>query len=121
MLTLKQGKFYDQDGNNVPLEFGNKEQIKLLERVQDLRTEGRLLRGWYDKDIDGEIEHVSYSFQCICGKRTELKFTYEENNELETHKFTCNKCEIKYILEACDFSEFYAVVKMVVPKPRNRG
>lgn len=29
-LFLKNGSFYDSTGAKVPLEFGNKEQIKLL-------------------------------------------------------------------------------------------
>lgn len=39
-MILKAGKFYDSDGNVVPLEHGNKDQIEILARVDVLRRDG---------------------------------------------------------------------------------
>ena len=112
-MILKDGKFWDDKGNVVPIEHGNKEQIKLLERVQNLRTDGELLRGFEDEDIDGEIEKVSYRFTCLCGHKTEWHYTYEENNLLSTDSLVCSSCRLKYKIEACDFSEFFILIQMI--------
>jgi len=36
-MTFKNGKFYNDSGEVVPLEFGNHEQIGLLKRADDLK------------------------------------------------------------------------------------
>lgn len=39
MMTLVNGKFFN-DGNPYPLEFGNKDQLRLIEKVQACKTDG---------------------------------------------------------------------------------
>jgi len=111
MMTLKHGKFYDGDVK-VPIEHGNKDQILLLEKVNALMTTGCLLRGFDDEDLDGEIQTVTYKYMCVCGHMTIKTYSYEENNELETDKFTCD-CKLKYKIEACEFLEFFTVIKLI--------
>lgn len=64
-MILKSGKFYDEAGNVVPLEHGNKEQIAILEKHRRRREafEGDGL------DLTINIETVaSVSFPCVCGE-----------------------------------------------------
>lgn len=114
MMTLKEGKFY-KDGERYPIEFGNKDQLQLLDKVQALMHDGCLLRGNTDEDLDGEIEEVEYKYICVCGHITKKKYSYEENLELEIDKFKC-ACNLSYKIEPCDFSEFFVVIKLVTPK-----
>jgi hypothetical protein len=65
-LILRNGKFYDGD-KEVPPEFGNKEQIKIIREqerlVEDLKGEG------LEIEIEAEEKWtLSAHFKCICGK-----------------------------------------------------
>lgn len=60
-MILKSGKFYDEAGNVVPLEFGNKEQIKLMDMASALSGGGVCLQ------LIGSKETTEFVFQCLCG------------------------------------------------------
>ena len=95
-MVLKQGKFYI---NNVeiPIEFGNADQIRLYKREQqnmDELTEG--------VELDFEVDTVhTYSAQikCICGYNVffEQEDDDDDNREcLADNKRSCNKCKREY-------------------------
>lgn len=91
-MTLIKGKFY-QDGKCVPIEFGNKEQIQLLEKAEALNGDGVVLA---IVELPGGI---STYFHCLCG----------ENHQPDIgQKFTC-KCGLKY---KCHDQYFLPVIKL---------
>ncbi len=79
-MTLRNGKFYDSDGNVVPLEHGNKEQFKLFEKFEALK--------------DGII--VIEKYTCLCGSVT--PFPYSQLDEEGSYDVDrkCPGCGIKY-------------------------
>lgn len=101
-LILKNGSFY-RDGEKVPLEFGNKEQIRLMQEQMQVITalkEGLVL----EPDIE---EITTYSaevrFKCICGTRVSKTLEeLDDNDPLEViNRFdglsrSCYKCQRKY-------------------------
>ncbi len=99
-MKLKQGKFYDEAGNVVPLEFGNKEQIYLLDRVRTLQSEGEELTVFSDKTS------LALGINCVCG---EITLFGPDREDLEGAKATCD-CGYKYQISA---SGWPIVVKMV--------
>lgn len=106
-MILKQGKFYDEAGNVVPLEFGNKEQFDLLERANNLIEKGE---EWYCDFVDKPGEPVTHwGIKCVCGG--DVKFPYKE--DLNGEKTTC-ECGLKYY--CTDIDDGFVVVKMKKPK-----
>lgn len=101
-MILIDGKFYEGD-QLVPLEFGNKEQIRLIQeqknRLEALEGDGL--------QVDPEIERVtkvSVDFKCICGQTVwfhekecddDIDFLEEE---MVGEKTSCRKCQRKYII-----------------------
>jgi hypothetical protein len=83
-MTIRQGKFYNGD-ILVPLEFGNKEQIALLKRVELLRKEGEEveLEIFLVDDVELERDGEYYPFDCLCG--CSIVFT----NKLKKHQCSC--------------------------------
>jgi len=75
-MTLRNGKFYDSDGNVVPLEHGNWDQVNLLERRKSL--------------IDGAC--ALSDFTCMCGEQ--IHRDCEDNGEMShrRHRKTCMNC-----------------------------
>lgn len=74
-MILRNGKFYDSAGNMAPLEFGNKEQVQILRRVDNLRSEGEDLDVEYDISKDGSrLTERYYPWYCVCGERLTLPF-----------------------------------------------
>lgn len=81
-MTFKQGKFYNDAGQVVPLEFGNKEQLQMIENVKALHDGvmlGSVLLG------------MAHAFKCPCGAR--LEFKYEDGKTIK-----CPDCFNKYKL-----------------------
>jgi hypothetical protein len=62
-LTLKNGKFY-RDGEVVKPEFGNKEQIALMEQWRKELEKGLLVRPHIEEKT---IYNLSVSWECLCG------------------------------------------------------
>lgn len=82
-LTLEKGKFW-MNGQVVPIEFGNKEQIELmnrkLEEIYALEHEGLPI----EDSVECETRVVaSLSFKCPCGHRIDFE-------ELESDEFEPN-------------------------------
>jgi hypothetical protein len=85
MLTFKQGKFYNNLQQIVPLEHGNKEQIDILKRIEVLR-EGI----WFDE---------SNYFRCLCGHSSPIpKFK-------EGEIFNCQSCDQRFQFY-CEYDDF---------------
>jgi hypothetical protein len=79
-MTFKQGKFYDRKGNVVPLEFGNKDQIAMIERVKTLQEGAVYFKNAFPCPC-GTINYKSFKdgkmFKCHCGAK--YVFSYFEN------------------------------------------
>jgi hypothetical protein len=92
-MTLKNGKFYDQAGNVVPLEFGNKEQIETLQRAEAWMREGEYLEEDYVLSSDGErIVAAIYSWTCLCGKYV----TAKQHERMAGRKYKCSDCSNRF-------------------------
>jgi hypothetical protein len=92
-MILKNGKFYDGD-KEVALEFGNKEQIALLDRVQDLIKNGEE-SNVFIPEIHGaswDYKDVKFNVLCVCGEQVE--FPWSEN--MNGKKKTC-PCGLRYV------------------------
>lgn len=62
-MRLIKGKFYDNVGNVVPLEFGNKDQIRLIEERRALEGGGITLCA---HAVNEKL--LAFSFRCPCGQ-----------------------------------------------------
>ena len=95
---------------NVPLEFGNKEQIEILDKVNSL-LEGALISiresSLDDKPFFTEIK-------CVCGSKNKRYWDNDSLDRLENKhfKFKCCGCDLNYTLKQSDFSEFMLVLKI---------
>lgn len=109
-MTFQNGKFYNSDGVNVPLEFGNKEQIKILDRVKNLMGDGEPIRFL----LDGKGGSFTTEHKCICGA-IHLRF-WNEERLIETHKtpfkFKCTGCNNNYAIDTFDL---FLVIKLLKP------
>ena len=104
-MKLIDGKFYEGD-KVIPLEFGNKDQIKIMEEARrtmcDLSGDGLVV----DPDIE-EIMKVSVSIKCLCGynvhfNEREIAGFDDAKEELKGDAASCRKCGKKYILDIFD-------------------
>lgn len=85
-MKLIKGKFYNE-GEVVPLEHGNKDQIQLLEKAAALKDGGIM---WFTSDFHCLCGHVLQPkpesvFKCLCGQR--YKATTDED-EIPIIKFS---------------------------------
>jgi hypothetical protein len=101
MVTIKDGKFY-RDGEVMPVEFGNLEQIKALE---DVELHKQALKEGLMLDWDSEIE-VRYTadFKCFCGNRIDMEEESEQEERPDclsgkTFKCRCKKHSFKTYME----------------------
>lgn len=92
MMTLRSGKFY-KDGVQVPVEFGNLEQIKLLKKVEELRSEGDDVHYNLDSDGDGSVW-----YNCVCGHIVPFEYDYDD---MDGVKSNCS-CGLCYYIKADD-------------------
>jgi hypothetical protein len=106
-LTLKKGKFY-RDDKEVPLEFGNKEQINVLNRIQGFVNDGE-----YPEIL--EVRRIEVSGKCPCG----ALFTFydleldegEQYRRLAGRTTSCHHCDQRYKLHIDELGDL--VVKMI--------
>lgn len=111
-LTLRNGKFYR--GNEiVPLEFGNKEQIKLIEQAYKRMSEFRSEDGG-EVDVTVETKYEAYlRFQCACGSYvSECNDIDDEDDYRElTGDIQCRNCKQTYSLFLRETGELAAKLK----------
>lgn len=109
-MILKNGKFYDKNGAVVPLEFGNKEQINLIQekdrQITKLKTDGE------DVEVEKETTYT-VSYKCVCGYGVE--FTAEgapdDDEILDGEEVACFKCKTKYILKGDRYGNYIIKIK----------
>ena len=116
-MTLKDGKFW-QDGKVVPMEHGNKEQIDLLNRVQNLTYPGVLLKGFVKNQDDEFNSILQFNHVCLCGEKTQLEYTYKEVVSID-EKIKCTSCNAIYTLEPFDYSDSFLVIKLAPKKVKS--
>lgn len=99
-LILKEGKFF-KDGKPVPLEFGNWEQIKFIEkrqRIQKALKEGGLeVEPDYNISVDADIY-----WDCQCGKRMTINVSADDEEDIECFvgkERRCHDCQTHYVVE----------------------
>ena len=122
-MKLKDGKFF-RDGKPVPLEFGNKEQIRLMneqqEQIRALTHEGY----WITPDVynmeEGGIR-ADVEFDCVCGNRIWIMVKVERIEIIERalcrKAHACSKCNRSYkISEIMEFGFPALVLKMTNTK-----
>jgi hypothetical protein len=84
-MELINGKFY-QDGKEVPLEIGNKVQIKLLkEKLAYLEEMEEGPIGVFKTPVDFSVElictaEIDITFECECGKKIRMAETKDDVN-----------------------------------------
>lgn len=79
-MILRDGKFYNSDGRVVPLEFGNKEQLSILDKVAALK-EGIMI-------LD--------AFHCLCGMSIQWPEHLGEKSDDEFKDIICGHCAVGY-------------------------
>lgn len=72
-MIFKNKKFYNSEGVEVPLQFGNKEQLTLMRKVEEMR--------------DGVL--YLQSIHCLCG--FEVSHNFEPDKKLR-----CTSCGQKF-------------------------
>ena len=111
-MILRDGKFYNDHGQVVPLEFGNKEQIALIHDYE--RREREFNKGMimvFDVDESESIVKLHSHFRCLCEKY--INFDSQGDSEyiaydmLDGQRQRCT-CGRKYVLELAD-QGFYIV------------
>lgn len=109
-MTVKNGKFF-KDDKEVPIEHGNKEQIKLLARVQAYIDEG-------EYPTIREVRKIECVSRCPCGAIFEFSdLELEESDHIDMlagNTVRCHNCNLEYKL-CCD-GNGDLVVKMMPNK-----
>lgn len=91
-MTVRNGKFFKGE-KEVPIEHGNKEQIELLKRVEEMQ-EG------FDIDITVK-KIIKMAFKCVCGATNEFdSFSELDENDPESmlvgETDTCHMCGLRF-------------------------
>jgi len=90
MIYLKKGKFYTQENVEIPLEFGNREQINILkyqnQRLTELLNDGEELYILFEtEDEEDELNEygtLSVNWRCIkCSKLLDIEFYDVEEDD----------------------------------------
>ena len=114
-IVLKNGSFY-KAGIKVPLEFGNKEQIKLIEAVKQLKEEGALPAFILDDTGD---RLIGLSLQCVCGSKVQCTWEDIEDGGGESligEKLKCRGCDFTYVI--CEDEYGFKYFKIAEEKKR---
>jgi hypothetical protein len=107
-LTFKQGKFY-RDGIVEPLEFGNKDQLRIIENVKQLREEGAVPTMVMD---DSQKFVCGISLQCVCGSPIKVSWEKQEYaSDKIGDKVKCLGCDFTYVV--CDDDYGFMFFKLV--------
>jgi len=90
-MRLINGKFYSNQGEPMALEFGNKEQIKLMQIAQDLKDGSALGFG-----VEGD--KVIFGFYCPCGDNVIV----EDGEHNLPKQVVCKSCGTAYMVSEKD-------------------
>jgi hypothetical protein len=102
-MTLRDGKFYNDHGQVVPLEFGNKQQVAILKRVDTLAREGEEF--YIDFDSGSTVEDMTFKLTCVCGEFVRFK----GSEEMDGLQKKCS-CGLTYVCH--EDQECYVTVKL---------
>lgn len=111
-MTIKNGKFF-KDGVQVPIEHGNKEQIKVLKRIEEMSN-------GFTPQIE-IVKRVSMLFTCVCGAANNFDdFTEMENGDdpdaiILHEKDHCYNCGLEYKV-IVDYEQDGLMLKMIPKK-----
>lgn len=96
-LKIKDGKFW-RDGQLVPMEIGNKEQIELLQWTQSL-IEELAKEGIMPNFISEDPKIDTIQFKCPCGECVEANVNDDDNWQL-----SCDNCKrnFEYMIDEDD-------------------
>lgn len=107
-MTLKNGSFY-KDDIKVPAEFGNKEQVQLINRHQELCSKGVVAYVYeYEK-----VFVITYT--CLCGNQLRRHHIISKWNENPKDNFFCKECRLEYELDGEELSPM-VLIKLVMQK-----
>ncbi len=101
-MELRGGKFYEK-GVLVPLEFGNKEQIKLMKEHQD-RIDALNSEDGVETDVEvTRVFKAEIAEKCTCGQTVWFEIEDMED-ETDVDEFNgmirgCPKCQKKYVIK----------------------
>jgi hypothetical protein len=110
-MQLINGKFF-RDGVPVPLEFGNMEQVRLIEGVKLLKEEGAMPAFIFD---EAQNYICGISLTCVCGHKVQCHWeTKEEGYEIEGTEVKCTGCDFVY--EVCSDEDAFLFFKIVSKK-----
>lgn len=107
-MTVKHGKFY-KGNQEVPIEHGNKEQIALLHKVEEMRTEG-----FYPEMAIKQI--ICMQFTCVCGAINEFD-SFSELDIDDQPRFIkgetdkCHCCGLEYIVTVDEQDDLMLKIK----------
>lgn len=97
MMTLRNGKFF-KDGQPYPVEFGNEDQIKLLERAERLIKQGEQAQLDFDINEHGVVISQFLKIDCLCGYWAIFKL----RDDMEGAKGKCPMCDLRYYIKVED-------------------
>jgi hypothetical protein len=111
-MTVRKGKFYLGD-KEVSIEHGNKEQIALLKRIEEMQD-------GFEPDISVR-KIVVMEFDCVCGARNEFNSfseldEYDPDTMIKGETDTCHYCGLlfKVIVTKTQYSEYLSL--KLIPK-----
>jgi hypothetical protein len=110
-MNLIKGKFYDDGGNVIPLEFGNKKQIEVMQDA--LRQYNALTGDGLRLDVGFETNIIaSCDFKCICGQTVWRETETDSEDRISDLGgiARCIKCKQEYKLEFDDDGELVATI-----------
>lgn len=115
MITLKHGKFFN-DGKPMPFEFGNLDQIKLLDKVSELMKNDGIAIRVKESCLDDMPFFTEYC--CVCGSINKRYWNDDSINYLDKKgfNFKCCGCDLKYTYSPCYWSDFILVLKLNTKK-----
>jgi len=117
-MTVKDGKFY-KNNQQVPIEHGNKEQIELMQRVNEMVTEG-----FYPEVRI--MQKVSLEFECVCGATNEFNSFTEVDIDDDAERMirgetdNCHYCGLRYKVINDDDGLMLKIIPKVEPKKVER-
>lgn len=108
MMTLIDGKFFN-DGQPYPLEFGNKEQIKLIDTVSLFKNDGVIPTLIFD---EAKSFICGLNLKCVCGGEAKLLWeTESESYETDGTIVKCSGCSYKY--KVCSDEDNFLFYKLI--------
>lgn len=112
-MTLRDGKFYEGD-QLIPIEFGNKEQIRLMTEAKN-RIEAIQGDGLYaDVNIITTFT-ANITGKCLCGQTIWWELELDDEDDLKDligETTSCKVCKKKYELAEDEyFDTVYKLVK----------